>query len=186
MLGLYYTTAVVSCTNVQVADLEAALKEKEASEVELKQNVTHLTDTLQRTVSWCSSGTSNSVESVVANAHTCPRASTIVWLYTCMHTHTDMYMGAHHLLTHVSCCVLLQSESLVSLQSKVESKIREVATELDDTKSLLAQVRQGWERCEGKGGEGRGGEGRGEREVEVKWVQTVMCMYNVVLACESS
>lgn len=32
-----------------VADLEAALKEKEASEVELKQNVSQLTDTLQRT-----------------------------------------------------------------------------------------------------------------------------------------
>ena len=68
-----------------------------------------------------------------------------------------------HLLVQMYCLpfvyILLQSESLVSLQSKVECKIHEVTVELDDTKSLLAQVggggreRRNW-RWEGEGGKG--------------------------------
>ena len=42
---------VVNASSIKVDELETALKEKEKSEAELKENVSQLTETLQRTVS---------------------------------------------------------------------------------------------------------------------------------------
>ena len=45
----------------------------------------------------------------------------------------------------------MQSESLATLQNQVESKIKDVTKDLEDTKSLLAQVLEGLGKEGGRG-----------------------------------
>ena len=96
--------------------MEAALKEKEASEVELKQKVTQLTGALQRTVSWLvwvecdclqTRTFDHTQELYICDAHTRIHA----------HTHMYMYMIAHPLPYMVVLCPYAERESCHSPES---------------------------------------------------------------------